>query len=91
MKHQVAVVEIGSGNDRAVYLDGQYILDVDLAAGGSLEALETVTRSLSQIFGVEPETLHVRDVDLGDEWDWGEVCSFLVASGLLSNKSVLCG
>ena len=91
MKHQLAVVEVGSGNDRAVYLDGQYILDVDIAAGDSLDALETVTRSLSQIFAVEPETIHMRDVDLSEAWDWGEVRSFLVAAGLLSNGSALGG
>jgi len=83
--HQVAIVELNSGADIAVFLDGRYVLDAALGAGDSEVPVRTTARSLAQIHGCEIET--VRWAPEGEEWMWNEVRDFLVASGTLKRRS----
>lgn len=81
---QVALIEITKcGNDHAVYLDGDYIISADPAAGESVAMVKSVAHSLATLEGVEVTHL---ECDGFDEWQWDEVTSFLQMKGVLAGR-----
>lgn len=66
----VQVINIkANGSDKAVFLNGQYILSADPGAGDNLESVNSVARSLARIYSVEINYLNVSPEK---DWSWND-------------------